>query len=177
MRAFPIRYRSPERLRAACRSAADGRELKRVTDADARTPFSAYNLRLYRQTYHGIRDLLLPLVQGAHARVLPMQSPWREKPSLMEVCPASTLKRLGLYQPYKGRSIAHRRARGRILKALERAGLLLARAELRGPILSCAGGDALDSVIAALAAHRAWRSGAWGIGCDGDRAIEGHVFV
>src|SRR5262245_29282232 len=134
---FPARYRDPERLRAVCRSAAGGRELKRATDSDARTPFSAYNLRLYLQTYHGIRDLLRPLVAGGNARVLPMQRPSSGRPSLMEVCPASTLKDLALYLPYKGRTIAHRRSRRRILKALEGSGLMLARADLRDRILSC----------------------------------------
>jgi hypothetical protein len=34
---------------------ANAKELKRITDIEARTPLSPYNLRIFRQTYYGIR--------------------------------------------------------------------------------------------------------------------------
>jgi hypothetical protein len=58
--AFGDRYADADGFRYACREAAGWRELKRVTDVAARTPFSPYNLRIYRQTFYGIRDLLAP---------------------------------------------------------------------------------------------------------------------
>jgi len=75
---------------------------------------------------------------------------------LLEVCPASTLKQEGLYRSYKGKTDAHRMARARILESLERTGYLVIAAQaIRSLILEDPGGDALDSVIAALASCRA----------------------
>ncbi len=99
---FPGDYFAPEEFRRLCREAAGGHELKRLTDQETQTPFSAYNLRLYRQTYYGIRDVLHPLVRDQLACVLPMQSALPGKPWILEICPASTLKRKGLYSSYKG---------------------------------------------------------------------------
>lgn len=141
--AFGQRYPSAEDLRAACRAAAGGRELRRATDVACRTPFSPYNLRLYRQTYHGIRDLLAPLVAAGRACVLPMMKSERGKPWLIEICPASTLKRLGLYEPYKGRAHRDRRA---CLQAHFQPGACLPDDD---------DGDALDSLIAAWATRQA----------------------
>jgi hypothetical protein len=157
--AFPGRYESADAFRQTCREAADGSELKRATDEESETPFSPYNLWLYRQTYYGIRDVLYPLVRDGTACVLPMQTPQPEKPWLLEVCPASTLKREWLYYSYKGREEQKREARERILEVLEEKGMLvIPDQEIRGKILENQGGDALDSVIAALATVRALRS-------------------
>jgi hypothetical protein len=62
---FSNRYPDPEAFREACRAVAGGSELKRVTDRESHTPFSPYNIRLYRQTYFGIRDVLGPLLRPA----------------------------------------------------------------------------------------------------------------
>ncbi len=94
--AFSSRYPDAERFRRACQRAAGGAELKRVTDRETRTPFCVYNLRLFRQTYFGLRDLLAPLVRGRRVRVLPMQRAAAGIPSILEICPASTLKRARL---------------------------------------------------------------------------------
>jgi hypothetical protein len=59
---FPDRYASPEVFRETCCATTDGSELKRVTDRESHTPFSPYNIRLYRQTYFGISDVLAPVV-------------------------------------------------------------------------------------------------------------------
>ena len=157
VRAFPGRHPTPEAFRAHCRAADGGRELRRVTDGDARTPFSPYNLRMYRQTYHALRDVLAPLVERDAVRVPPMQSPRSldgERPWLLEICPAVTLKRMGLYRPYKGREPRHAAMRRAILAALEPATPLLLPRALRRKILADTEGDALDSVIAACTAFR-----------------------
>lgn len=174
---LPDDYPSPEAFRDACLAAAGGRELKRVTDQKSCTPFSPYNLRLYRQTYYGIRCVLRPLVQDQLACVLPMQSALPGKPWVLEVCPASTLKQEALYQPYKGRREAHRKAREHILREIEEEGLSIP-AELQAEIVADREGDALDSVIAAFATFRALHNPA-GLVPEGKDVykIEGYVYV
>lgn len=154
VRCFAGRFATPEAFRAYCIEAAGGRELKRLTDREARTPFAAYNLRLYRQTYFGVRDLLAPLVREGAASVPPMQAPCAGVPWLLEICPASTLKQAGLYRPYKGRGEALRTARAEILDALACLIPFSLESRLRLVLLNNSGGDALDAVIAAAATFR-----------------------
>ena len=85
--------------------------------------------------------------------MLPMQSSRSGVPSLIEICPASTLKQMNGYRPYKGRSISRRAARLMILRSLQRAGLQLA-GQLKPIVLADPEGDALDSILAAWAAYR-----------------------
>ncbi|HKZ87399.1 MAG TPA: DUF429 domain-containing protein [Anaerolineae bacterium] len=178
IRSFPNRYPTPRRFRAACVRAANDRERKRATDIECRAPFSPYNLRLYRQTYHGIRDVLRPLVQKGQVCVLPMQRAQSGKPWLLEICPASTLKRLDLYVPYKGATSAHRRARRRILAGLQRENGLSLAPVLRPVLIGEPGGDALDSVIAAYAAYRAvLRPGLLSAPAVGVYALEGLIYA
>ncbi len=128
--------------------------MKRRTDIEAKTPFSPYNLRLYRQTYYGLRDVIAPLVRERSACVLPMQARRSGLASVIEICPASTLKQMNWYRPYKGRSIQHRAARLTLVRSLQREGVQLAT-PLKPILWADPEGDALDSVIAAWAAYRA----------------------
>jgi hypothetical protein len=153
LQAFAARFATPQQFRQACWRAAPGRELKRRTDIEAKTPFSPYNLRLYRQTYYGLRDIIAPLVCERSVRVLPMQAGRSGLPRLIEVCPASTLKHMNWYRSYKGRSISHRTARLMILRSLRSEGVQLA-GQLKLIVLADPEGDALDSVMAAWAAYR-----------------------
>lgn len=78
--------------------------IRRLTDAQERTPFDAYHYRIIYQTFYGMRDVLGPLRRLAHTAILPFQYPrlTRARRVLVEACPASTLKRLGLpHQNYK----------------------------------------------------------------------------
>ena len=153
VRGFAARYPTPEEFRDDCTRRAEGRELKRRTDVEARVPFSAYNLRLYRQTYWGIRDVIRPLITEHAARVIPIQTPRAGAPIIAEICPASTLKRLGLYGSYKGRGQKLRDARGSIIDGLvDRALLRRPRRSIMSNLLDDTGGDALDAVIAAACA-------------------------
>lgn len=152
---FAADFAEPDGFRDHCRGQTDGRELKRATDREARVPWCAYNLRLYRQTWAGIRHVLYPLVEHHNARVIPMQKPLKGRPLLAEICPASTLKAEGLYVPYKGRGDGLRAARADILRSVTRRGLLApVRGTLRETILDNTGGDALDAVLSAIAAAR-----------------------
>ncbi len=152
---FPRRYPTPEAFYRE--SHRRWGEARRACDRAARTPFAPNNLRLYRQTYHGLRDVLLPLVAARAACVLPLQRPRAGVPWLLECCPASALKRLGLYLPaYKGAGRERARRRSGILWTLEcRGDLVPLSACLRRTLVAQAGGDALDSLIAAWIAFQA----------------------
>lgn len=127
---------------------------RRLTDIHAKTPFDPANLRIYRQTYYGIRDLLAPLALNGRARILPMQTYVANQPKLIEVCPASTLKRLNLYRPYKGRGAALQSARAALVSAL-REQRVTWTSTAEASALRDAEGDALDALIAAYAAWQA----------------------
>src|SRR5205085_2496564 len=137
--------------------------IRRLTDHEAKAPFDCYHYRIIYQTFHGMRDVLGPLRRRPGTAILPFQ--YRRLPGarrvLVEACPASTLKRLGLpHQNYKQPAggpltAKRRRTRRAILDGLT------ARVEI-GPahryvIMRNGGGDALDAVIAALGGWDAWR--------------------
>lgn len=175
---FAQRYPSAQAFRADCRRAAAGRDLKRLTDVETRTPFSPYNLRLYRQTYHGIRDVLAPLVAAKRAAALPMQAARVGVAWLLETCPASLLKRAGLYRPYKGAGRAHRAARRAILKAVEQAdAVAIPSRAMRETLIDEPEGDALDSLLAAVAVCRAIRCGALREPVTDSCRLEGRVYL
>ena len=119
---FAQQFSVPEDFREHCRKLADGTERRRVCDREARVPFAAYNLRIYRQTFYGVRDVLAAAVARQAAAVIPMQEYAANKAWIIEACPASTLKSLGVYRPYKGATKAHRAQRGRILDCLHESG-------------------------------------------------------
>ena len=175
---FPVRFRSPEAFRDWCRDRSGRRELRRRTDIETRTPFAPYNLRLYRQTYWGITALLAPLVARGAAVALPMQPAAPGLPWLLEACPASLLKRLGEYTPYKGRGVRRRDARVHILETLRaRERLHKPRKAIVERIVDDSGGDALDAVIAGLAAARAVEGGYRPVeDRSGDYAVEALVY-
>jgi Protein of unknown function (DUF429) len=164
-RAFALglgsRFSSADDFLRDCRRRANGREIRRTCDRESRVPFAAYNLRIYRQTYHGICDVLAPLIRMSRAVVLPMEAPRPDRPWVIETCPASTLKHADLYPSYKGRTEAARTARRHIVAGLVKRGLLapLSRA-LQRLAIENRGGDALDSMVAAAATGRAYRVGA-----------------
>lgn len=151
---FAVRYLSAEQFREKMRSLAPDKELKRLTDVEVKAPFCVYNLRLYRQTYFGIRDILRPLVIEDSARILPMQEASCDKPCLIEVCPASRLKKEGLYIPYKGRSSRESEARKYILEEMLDRGIRIS-SQVCNSVLENTDGDALDSLIAAFATSKA----------------------
>lgn len=156
---FPVRYRTEDEFRENCLNVAfeslGRKELKRKTDIEAKAPFCAYNLRIFGQTYYGIRDLLRPLVSRNLINVPPLHYSGDDAPWVMEVCPASTLKASGLYGSYKD-ARGSVDARDNILRALEDAGrVAFSDMDVRRRVLADPQGDALDSVIAADATFRA----------------------
>lgn len=135
-----------------------GREMhiRRTTDSETKTPFDCYHYRIVYQTFHGMRDVLARLIDDPKTAVLPFQ--YDRLPSarrvVVEACPSSTLKRLGLpHQNYKEPaakrvSAAKRRTRLAILAGLEP--VIEIPPPARKTILANPGGDALDAVIAAV---------------------------
>ncbi|UCF84700.1 MAG: hypothetical protein JSV50_03460 [Desulfobacteraceae bacterium] len=177
--AFPGLYKDPEDFKRTCFSNAGGRELKRVTDIESQTPFSPYNLRLYKQTYYGILKILRPTVRNKRACVLPMQEPLAGKPWILEICPASTLIALELYISYKGRTDEHRANRGRILNKIEKTSLLqMLEPGIYETVLEDKEGNGIDSVIAATATFRALKKKAASPKAMKDSySIEGYVYA
>jgi hypothetical protein len=150
VRAFPKKHDSADHFRMACQRKVPGEEITRGTDKEKETPFSPYNLRLYKETYHGIANVLAPLVEDDSVCVLPMQEPEVGKPWIFEVSPASTMKSSGQRQQYKGSTQEHRAARTQILKQMQGAGKLTIRAQgVLSSVLRDSDGDALHSVIGA----------------------------
>lgn len=177
MRHFTDDYPDAETFRERCKADAGGREIRRRADTEAATPFCVYNLRLYRQTYYGLRDLIAPLVQADAARVLPFQTPADDVPLLAESCPASTLKALGLYAPYKGADYAMRQARARLLDTLCARFPVDLPDVLRESLAQNPGGDALDALLAAFGVWRYVESGRPLNPPGGDYALEGYVYM
>jgi hypothetical protein len=175
---FAARFADADAFRAGCMAEAGGRELKRPTDIESRVPFGAWNIRLYRQTFHGIAGVLAPLLAADAARVAPLQRARPGMPVLLEICPASTLRRLGLYgRPYKGPASAHRAARQAILAGLQAAGLLAPPpADLAARLVEDRGGDALDSAVAAIACAAAIAVPGYDLARDDAELFEGRVY-
>jgi hypothetical protein len=149
------------------------RHIRRLTDVEEKAPFDPYHYRIIYQTFYGVRDVLGPLRRDWQTAILPFQ--YRRlaeaRRVLVEACPASTLKRLGLpHQNYKqpeGGPLTRKRLRTRraILDGL--AGHLTFSDRQRRVMMRDAGGDALDAVLAAVGAGRAWQA------CD-HRAVARH---
>ncbi|MEM1011542.1 MAG: DUF429 domain-containing protein [Planctomycetota bacterium] len=157
---------------------------RRVTDVETKTPFDCYHYRIIYQTFHGMRDVLRPLTKDRATAILPFQH--RRAASarrlVVEACPSSTLKRLGLpHQRYKQPTAklvdaAHRLVRETILKGLSRSVKLKPR--VRKTLLDNPGGDALDAVIAAVGGWHGWRTlGTGHEGAGGRYPREGRVYA
>lgn len=128
-------------------------DARRRTDRDGKTPFTPLNHRLYRQTFHGIRDVLRPLVELG-AQVLPMMEAQPNALWLVEICPASTLKKEKLYLSYKGKSDLQRANRETILREIKSRFGVETDAAMEKRMVDDTEGDALDAVLAALGTLR-----------------------
>ncbi|MEX2200640.1 MAG: hypothetical protein WD711_04525 [Dongiaceae bacterium] len=167
-------------FRAAMRQSyanAAVKEPKRKTDGpnEAATPWNPWNIRLYWQTHAGIGSVLAPLI--GRAAIAPFDQAITGTPLIVETCPASSLKKLGLYRKhssYKGRKDACRVARSALLDALLQRKLVTAGSTLRTQIVDDSGGDALDAVIAALGAAASLPQTENRVGYD--HPIEGWVY-
>jgi hypothetical protein len=173
-------------LECIARAESLGREkhIRRLTDLEERAPFDPYHYRIIYQTFYGMRDVLRPLRRRRGTAILPFQYRRLAAASrvLVEACPASTLKRLALpHQNYKqpeGGPLTRRRllTRRAILAGLSAHVSIEDRDRRR--IMRNGGGDALDAVLAALGAARAWRDSDHGLIARHDRyPREGRLYV
>jgi hypothetical protein len=138
--------------------------IRRLTDAEEKAPFDPYHYRIIYQTFYGMRDVLGPLRRHRRTAILPFH--YRRLAAarrvLVEACPASTLKRLGLpHQNYKqpqGGRLAAKRLRTRRVILAGMAGYVGISGAHRRVIMRNGGGDALDALIAAVGAAEAWHT-------------------
>jgi len=176
---FPTRYNSAEDFRKQCLIATNGKEYKRMNNTKIRSPFSSYNLRMYRQTYYGIKYILYPLLRDNAACILPMQTYTPSLTSIIEVCPANTLKELSLYTSYKGETNVHLGARANIVKQLIfDKHVNFQNESLVTRIIKDSQGDALDSVIAAITTAKtaiAIKTGKVKTGME--KMLEGYIYT
>jgi hypothetical protein len=136
--------------------------IRRETDSLVKTPFDCYHYRIIYQTFHGMRDVLGPLAADRTLAVLPFEYERLKtaRSVVIEACPSSTLKRLGLphhnyKQPTGGPLVPkRRRTRQTILAGL--SSLIELSDAHRRIIMRNPGGDALDAVLAAAGAWQAW---------------------
>jgi hypothetical protein len=138
--------------------------VRRVTDREEKTPFDCYHYRIVHQMFHAMRDVVLPLLGDEHVGVLPFHT---EQPShetlLVEACPSSTLRRLGLprrgyKQTERGPITPERLAVRRVLlRGL--ASRISFRPAARTVMRENPGGDAIDAVLAGVGAFDAYGRG------------------
>jgi len=166
------------------RKATDGDRafLKRETDGPvgASSPYGFIGSTI---TFHGVRDVLAPVVRGsdggeAVAAAAPMQTTTFVPPlTLLETYPAGVLDQLDLQRRnYKGASDDEQAARRRNLDGLvESTGVVVDDAD-RETVVGNTGGDALDAVVAAAAT---WRAVADGFDYDDERydGREGYIYI
>lgn len=135
---------SPRAWRSMMRSVSR-EEPRRRADIEARTPMAPMNLRIFKQTWTLICEVLIPL-HDAGISIVPM-APTASNAMVCEGCPASVLLRRGWpARGYKGSGGPPREVRHTILQKLMSTGLripprIAAEAEADEE------GDALDALL------------------------------
>lgn len=156
---FKEKYSDDHEFRKKLRERFKGKDIKRICDIEAKTPFSPYNLRIYKQTFFGISEILNPILILGNSSILPFDNPEANKSTIMEVCPASFLKirssETKLPKAYKGNKDIHKRNRAEILEFLMYClNLKFENLSLERMIIDDSEGDALDSLICIICSLR-----------------------
>jgi hypothetical protein len=157
-------YTTPEDFRAAL-----GTECRRETDRVSGSPFAPMNLRMYRQTYWGLRALA-----GLRIPILPWGAPGDR--SVIEILPAHVARILCPGCRYKGRTGDAREARRQLLGTVRSACHLRVSPETEQAILADHEGDALDAVLAGIAAGAAKRRGFADVPDEAAQSGEGWIY-
>jgi hypothetical protein len=158
------------------RERQDRLHIRRATDVEQRTPFDCYHYRIIYQTFHGMRDVLRPVSDDPNVAVLPFQRSRRARSLVVEACPSSTLKRMGLpHQRYKqstggGIDPERRATRRRLVREIAKHVEL--RLAQRRRLIDNPGGDALDAVVAAAGAWHGWQVGQLDVARRGSRYVD-----
>lgn len=149
---------------------ADRTYLKRETDRE-HGAFSPYHFFVQNQTYHGIAGLLAAI--ESETRIVPFDASASGDPIVAETYPAGVLGELDLCREgYKGTDDAHRTRRERNLDGLTELADVTVSQSLREMYVDDHEGDALDSLLAAVAVHR--NLGEWGHRPD---LLEARIYV
>lgn len=144
--------------------------LKRETDRE-HGAFSPYHFFVQNQTYHGVAAVLARV--EADTRVVPVDPPATGGPVVAETYPAGVLDALGLAREgYKGTDDEHRTRRRRNLDGLAARPDVSIPDRVRSTCLDDTDGDALDSLLAAVAVFR--NRGDWGHEPD---SLEARIYV
>jgi hypothetical protein len=158
---FHKNFSNAEYFRKYCLEMTGGREKRRKVEVEMGAPLSPYNLWIYKQTYHGMRDILAPLMDSVS--IIPYTPVIPGIPWLLEVYPGLILKERNIYIPYKGNKNEPTKSRNRTLMVEELTSKSLDGLDLEVDE-SCienmkknAGGDALDSFMALLVTYRFYK--------------------
>ena len=121
------------------------KEVRREADRFARTPMAPMNLRVFKQTWSVVAEILGPLSREG-IRIEPLAGP-SSRVVVAEGCPASVLARIGgPLRGYKGKGTPPRQKRAEIIELLSRNGVRVTD-RVRRECVEDDNGDALDSVI------------------------------
>jgi hypothetical protein len=121
------------------------REPRRACDVAMSTPMSPLNLRVFKQTWTFVCEVLLPLAE-AGVRVAPCV-PAESRVTVTEGCPSSVLHRHGWpRRGYKGAGEPPRRVRAEILRLLRETGVAVPD-PLADEAVRDEEGDLLDALL------------------------------
>jgi hypothetical protein len=144
MAAWLAAFGSPRRWRSELR-ATDRKEPRRACDQALHTPMAPMNLRVFKQTWTLIAEVLLPLAE-AGVRIEPVVG-GDAGVTVCEGCPASLLRLLGWPdRGYKGQGEPPRRVRAELLRRLDRQGVKVPRDMAEAAEVD-AEGDLLDAML------------------------------
>ncbi len=114
-------------LSVSARQIVSSGRIRRKTDVETSTPFDSYHYRIIYQTFHGMRDVLLPISKSVETAVIPFQYDRiaSARRIVVESCPSSFLKRWNLpharYKQSGGKppTPVHRSKRLEILRGID----------------------------------------------------------
>ncbi|MEY4118799.1 MAG: hypothetical protein RLZZ116_2127 [Planctomycetota bacterium] len=124
------------------------REPKRICDREFRTPLAPMNLRVFKQTFTVIKEILLPLAEeGIAIEPVSVPSDGAARVRVCEGCPASVLQHRGWpAKGYKGSGEPPRVRREEIIRLLRKDGLEIP-SQVAVEAIHDVEGDVLDSLI------------------------------
>ena len=162
---------TPDRFREQCVnfSKSELRDTEAMHRADC-----PHSIRIYKQTFHGIRDVVKPLLQRG-VSIAPIVN--RGNTTVLETYPAATLAREnGLFAArYKSRESTRDR-RKHNAHALSNLSDLDISSIPPAKIVDDQRGDAMDSLVASLATFRASKNSSL-FNISPQNPIEGHIYA
>ncbi len=139
-------FKDPRLWRTAIRKVSR-QEPKRVCDQVFRTPMAPMNLRIFKQTWTLIAEVLKPLADSG-IRIEPVHSGHaKNQVAVCEGCPASILKFFGMPDHgYKGAELPPRQLRERLVRMLDQEHVRISD-RMGQEAIDDGEGDLLDAMI------------------------------